>query len=268
MPAFAPTGAADRVSLGMTLHVTDALVLHAFDYLETSRIFRLATRESGVVSVIARGARMSVKRFGSNVDLFVSGTAEIQQRPGRDLQTLTGFELSRSRSALALDLDRFASASMLSEIALKCTAGETHAETFDTLTQALDGLLLVSGNGARVAGVRAAWELVGSLGFAPALEVCASCHRSLDPEDELLFSHRLGGAVCVSCEGAARGGRRLPGAARLTIAGWLSGDEHARPDASMLRAHARLLREFVQHHVSEGGELRAFAAWSARLDSA
>jgi DNA repair protein RecO (recombination protein O) len=36
---------------------TDAIVLHAFDYRETSRIVRLATRDVGMVSVIARGAR-------------------------------------------------------------------------------------------------------------------------------------------------------------------------------------------------------------------
>ena len=31
---------------------TDAVVLHVFDYLETSRIFRLATREAGIQTVI------------------------------------------------------------------------------------------------------------------------------------------------------------------------------------------------------------------------
>jgi len=39
----------------MTLLVTDAIVLHSFDYLESSRILRLLTREAGVRSVLARG---------------------------------------------------------------------------------------------------------------------------------------------------------------------------------------------------------------------
>ena len=43
----------------MSLLVTDAIVLHSADYLESSRIFRLATREAGVQSVLARGARSS-----------------------------------------------------------------------------------------------------------------------------------------------------------------------------------------------------------------
>ena len=40
----------------MTLVVTEAIVLHAFDYLESSRILRLVTRDAGVRSVLARGA--------------------------------------------------------------------------------------------------------------------------------------------------------------------------------------------------------------------
>ena len=44
----------------MTLVVSDALVLHVQDYLESSRIVRLATREHGVQSVLARGARRTI----------------------------------------------------------------------------------------------------------------------------------------------------------------------------------------------------------------
>ena len=67
---------------------TDAVVLHMFDYLETSRILKLATREAGVQSVLARGARTSKKRFGSALGLFAEGQAQIQVNPGRELHTL------------------------------------------------------------------------------------------------------------------------------------------------------------------------------------
>ncbi|MEO7366765.1 MAG: DNA repair protein RecO, partial [Gemmatimonadaceae bacterium] len=73
---------------------TEAIVLHAFDYLETSRIIRLMTREAGVQSVLARGARSSRKRFGSAVDLFAQGLVEIHVRPNRDLQLLASFDVT------------------------------------------------------------------------------------------------------------------------------------------------------------------------------
>jgi hypothetical protein len=57
----------------------------------------------------------------------------------------------------------------------------------------------------------------------------------------------------------------LPPQARDVLRAWLSGDGRPRPDAASARAHARLLGEFVQHHVAEGVELRAFAAWTVRF---
>ena len=73
----------------MSAVVTDAIVLHSFDYLESSRILKLVTREAGVRSVLARGARKSKKRFGAALDLYAQGTAELQTKTGRDLDTLS-----------------------------------------------------------------------------------------------------------------------------------------------------------------------------------
>ena len=70
--------------------VTEAIVLHAFDYLETSRIMRLLTREAGVQSVLARGARSSRRRFGGAMDLFAQGTAPAGLRLTGSTTTGTG----------------------------------------------------------------------------------------------------------------------------------------------------------------------------------
>jgi DNA repair protein RecO (recombination protein O) len=250
----------------VTLLVTQAVVLHAFDYLETSRILRLATRESGVLSVIARGARRSVRRFGSAMDLFAEGTAEIEHRPGRDLHALRSFDVTHGRSALALDLDRFAAASMLCELVLRCSGGDEHGEVYQELSRALTDLQARRAVDARAAGLARAWRLIGALGFAPALTACASCHRPLDADDELWFHRGAGGALCPACADSAMGmGRRLPAVARATLQAWLSGGDADSGDAPTQRAHVRLLREFIERHVAEGGALSAFDAWSARF---
>jgi DNA repair protein RecO (recombination protein O) len=249
----------------MTLQVTDAIVLHAFDYLETSRIVRLATRESGVQSVIARGARRSVRRFGAALDLFATGVAELQVKEGRELHQLTGFDVTNARSALALDLDRFASASMLCELALRCSAGEDHGDLYLALTAALDEVGRATGPAARVAGLAAAWQVIAALGFAPSLAACSACRQDLPDTHAALFSHALGGATCAACEAQVRSGRRLPAEARSQLRAWMAGQPAGLPDEPSQRAHVRLLREFLQHHVAEGAELRAFAAWAARF---
>jgi hypothetical protein len=95
------------------------------------------------------------------------------------------------------------------------------------------------------------------------LDQCASCHQAIDVAEASMFSHVLGGATCRVCETQVRGGRRLPPEARDTLRGWLEGADVVPPDGASCRAHVRLLREFVQHHVSEGVELRAFGTWEA-----
>ena len=97
----------------MALLATDAIVLHAFDYLESSRILRLVTRDGGVRSALAKGARRSSRRFGSAVDLFAQGSVQLYAKPGRDLDTLSAFDVVVARPMLAEDLGRFAGASAI-----------------------------------------------------------------------------------------------------------------------------------------------------------
>ena len=67
---------------------TDAVVLHSFDYGETSRIVRLLTRSHGVVGVLARGARRPTSAFGSTLQPLSYLQAVYYHRPNRGLQTL------------------------------------------------------------------------------------------------------------------------------------------------------------------------------------
>src|SRR5688572_5339715 len=128
----------------MTLSSTDAIVRHLQDYLESSRIIRLATREHGVQSVLARGARRAKSRFGPSLDLFAGGVAHFTLKPGRELSNLTGFDLTRSRLSLAEHLDRFAGASVLAEMALRFAHADPdpHDDAFDVLGHTLDEIAI------------------------------------------------------------------------------------------------------------------------------
>jgi DNA repair protein RecO (recombination protein O) len=59
-------------------------------------------------------------------------------------------------------------------------------------------------------------------------------------------------------------GRVLPAEARGALRGWLMSEE-LRPameqDAASVRAHQRLLREFLREHLMDGRPLQAFESW-------
>ena len=253
------------LSFGMTLVATDAVVLHLFDYLESSRIIRLATRELGVQSVLARGARRPKSRFGTSLDVFASGVAQFSAKPGRELHNLTGFELSRSRIGIAQSLDQFAAAEALAELALAFAHGGPDDPVFDVLVESLDELTEAAPGVAADLGLRAAWRMVAALGFAPTLDECAVCRTSIAADATAGFSHVTGGIVCARCRQTVPTSRTLPPEARQALFQWLEGESAFLGGSLDRRSHVRLLREFVVHHVAEGRDLRALSAWETRL---
>jgi DNA repair protein RecO (recombination protein O) len=253
----------------MPLVVTQAIVLHAFDYLETSRVLRLITREAGVQSVIAKGARRTRGRIGTGVDLFAEGEAQIYIKPTRDLHTLGAFDVTSSRTGLALEMSRFTAASALAELTLRIAGDEANPAMFDGLSRTLDAVAAASGNAVVERGLAGAWQIIADAGFTPALDECALCHSSFSSEAAVAFSHPAGGALCDNCARRATVTRRLPAHARGVLRGWLAGEEAAELSALDARAHQRLLREFIREHVaSDDRPLRAFAAWESDLGAA
>ena len=245
----------------MALLVTEAIVLHAFDYLESSRIIRLLTREAGVQSVLARGARKSRGRYGSALDLFAEGSAQLYVKPNRDLHNLAGFEISRTRSELAEDIGRFTAASTVAELALRFAGEEASQHLYDTVVDVLDRIARSGPDRTIEDGLAACWRIVSALGFTPELSSCAMCHTPLREADDATFLHSSGGIVCPGCSRVAPGGRRLPASARTAIRRWLDEDESVHLDDAEARSHQRLLREFLGAHLSDDRPLRAFAVW-------
>ena len=244
------------------LITTPAIVLHAFDYSETSRIVRLATRDAGVQSALARGARRSRSRFGSAFGLFAEGVAQLHVKEGRELQTLGAFDVMRVRPELGTDLGRFAGASAVAELVLRFgTENEANESLFDALVAALAAIAAAEPALAMEAALGGAWHLVAQLGFAPSVTSCGACHAPVSAEDDLLFSLSAGGVLCGACAAGYSGGRLLPAPARACIETWSSAGRVGALAERDARAPQRLLRQFLQHHVSDGRSLRAFDAW-------
>jgi len=100
----------------MALLGTPAIVLSALRFSETSKIVRLATRDYGVQSAIAKGALRPKSRFGAALQLLSEGQAQLLTKEHRELHTLTAFDLQHLHVGLAGDLARYATASALAEV--------------------------------------------------------------------------------------------------------------------------------------------------------
>lgn len=242
---------------------TLATILSTIPYGETSKVARLATRELGVVSVIAKGARRPRSKFGAALQVLSDGTATILLARHSDLHTLTGFDVARLHSDLAANIERYAVASVLGELMLRFSAHERQVGTYDFFRHSLDVVEAVPGSAVAVVGLRSIWGLVKHLGFAPSLNACARDGAVIESDLATIpFSPAHGGVLCWACAVAVESSqlaRRDVADLDVLIHGY---DDLPVLDDRYLAAHRRLLERYLRYHVAEGHQLPALAFWA------
>jgi DNA repair protein RecO (recombination protein O) len=248
----------------MPLVSTPAIVLATLRYGETSKIVRLATREHGIQSAMAKGALRPRSRYGAALQVLSEGSAQYIAKEGRELHTLTAFDVTHLRVGIAGQLDRYAAASAMSEVMLRLAPAAPHAESFDVMAHALAMLEAIPAEAAASYGLRALWHLVSSLGFAPALATCARDGSALPSGGTVRFSLTEGGILCNGCA-HDRATIELPRQALDDLTALLSpGGDLPFLDARHLAAHRRLLARWVRTHLAEAAELPALESWQQR----
>lgn len=248
----------------MPVALTPAIVLSTLRYSESSKIVRLATRDLGVQSAIARGALRPKSRFGAALQVLSEGQAQLYLKEHRELHTLAAFDLIRVPVGIAADLERYAVASALAEVMLRFAPADPHPASFDLLRDALAALEAAPADEVRAAGLRAVWQLVSSLGFAPSLDDCVHCGTPVPESGDVAFSTKDGGVLCERCAGPDPA-VRLPERARRDLATLIE-PAHPLPllDAPHFTAHQRLLARYIRYHLGEGAELPALDFWTRR----
>jgi DNA repair protein RecO (recombination protein O) len=244
----------------MPLVTTSAIILATSRYSETSKVVRLATREHGVQSAIAKGALRPRSRFGAALQVLSEGQAQILLSERRDLHTLTAFDLSHLPTTLAGEVSRYAAATALGEVMLRFSSPDPHPEAFEVLRLGIRKLEIADTGELPARAIRSIWHLVSALGFAPVLDRCARDGREI-PEGELPFSAADGGAICLGCA-MGTDYPRLPAEAREALRA-LTTPSLPLPllDSRNAAAHRRLLARYAQYHLSEGGKMPAMEFW-------
>lgn len=230
-----------------------ALVLQAFAYGDTSKILRLYTLEYGLRSVIAKGAQRPRSRYGGLLETFTEGDAQFYLKDGRDLHTLSGFDLLRSRQALGRDLIAFAGGSLVAELVLRFSTEEPHPHLYRSAVGSLDRIAAAAPADAASVVLGAAWEVIALLGYHPELDHCVACGRAFGPDEPSRFDVEAGGSACTACRPS---GRVVDADTRRQVAGMSSGVDD-RPPLSDPSLHRALLRAFIGAHLAGEQPLRS-----------
>jgi len=116
-----------------------ALVLHRWDYQETSLILDLFTEDNGRVRVVAKGAKRPKSPWRGLTQPFMPLLAEFQGRS--DLKTLTLLEPQRTTERLPLQGNKLYSGFYLNELIQRLVPAEAEApELFESYLSAIQNM--------------------------------------------------------------------------------------------------------------------------------
>ncbi|MCX5739362.1 MAG: DNA repair protein RecO [Proteobacteria bacterium] len=186
---------------------TRAFVLRAVDFGESDRIAHLLTPATSRLTVIAKGAKRSKRRFPGTLDLFNLLDVRVEQRRANTMgrleqaKLLDAFDLLRTRPA------RFALACYIAELVDRLAPEGAGGADASELYEVVLGAIRVVASREPDARLRALLELrvLAALGLRPELRRCVRCGRDIDvaaltaPSAAVPFHVAEGGPLCRSC---------------------------------------------------------------------
>ena len=240
------------------IRTTDALILQAKPFRETSRILVFLSRDYGKLVTLAKGVRREEGRFVSPLDPLTYNRIVFYERPRSGLHLLTQCDLLEGFLPLRKNLETMACAFYLSELADRTTQPGSRDEwLFSLLLESLRQL--AEGLPSEMLSRAFEMKLLAHSGFMPELRLCILCRKALSERVSPRFER--GGFVCEACQ------RPSPSRAlsRGTVAslGYLADSELSR----LSRVHLTdgvwdqvegLLEKFLEFYLEEKPRSRSF----------
>lgn len=176
---------------------TKALVIRQQNYGEADRILTLFSKDYGIISAIAKGARKFKSHQAGATQLFCYGLFNLV--PGKNMYTLRGAVCEESFFSVSASIENLALAQYLCDLAYQATGPENPDEC--VLSLLLNTLYLLSKGEKSHALIKAVYEikLCACAGFMPNTGCCMRCGET---ENLTAFSPSMGGMLCSACSAA------------------------------------------------------------------
>ena len=175
----------------MSTEKATGLVVRTTDYSETSRIVTIWTREFGKVRALAKGGRRLRSNFESALDLLSVCSIVFLRKTSGALDLLTEARGVEQFPRLRQEMSALYAAYYMAELLGDWTEDyDPHPQLFEETLETLRALGTPGvPTGPRL--LRFEMVLLRELGYAPILETCAVCRKSLTGSDPAADAARL-----------------------------------------------------------------------------
>jgi DNA repair protein RecO (recombination protein O) len=226
---------------------SEAIVIRAVPWSETSFIVTLFSKDFGKVSAVAKGARRLRSPFESSLDLLAKSQIVFIQKNNETLDILTEAKLIRRFRSSQISLLPLYCGYYVAELLLALT--EDHqklGELFELADQTLQDLDAQKSPAELI--LRFEMQLLKMLGHLPTFHLCASCGNPVESDtdsEESRLGIAAGGVLCTNCLPGQRfviriRNRTLEILKQFTVANW---DCEPTAIASQYRGEIRFVME-------------------------
>jgi len=228
--------------------VDQAICVRHWDFSETSQTVSLLTRHHGTLRGLAKGAKRERGRFSGGIDLLTRGEIVALTKPGRELATLTDWDLRQTWRAFRERLHVNRAAFYMADLASRLVGDDDpHTPVFDALVDGFDALQVAGVRDpawtevrdADEALVRFQWSALDECGYRPQLGETV-------PARVAYFDPGAGGVVERDESGRAW---RVRGETIELLRGIADGETCDAAGAESLARAARLLAAYARHQL-------------------
>ncbi|MCY2981351.1 MAG: DNA repair protein RecO [Planctomycetota bacterium] len=185
----------------MSSEKSEAIVLRAVPWSETSFVVTLFTRHFGKVSAVAKGARRLRSPFESSLDLLAKSQIVFIQKSNDTLDILTESKLIRRFRSAQISLLPLYCGYYVAELLLTVT--EEHQKVADLFEMSDRTLMdLDAGKSPPEVVLRFEMQLLKLLGHLPTFHLCASCGNAVESQrngEGTRLGIAAGGVLCPNC---------------------------------------------------------------------
>jgi len=183
----------------MNNYVTEAINLKSYNLNDADKIMVMYSKDNGLIKGVAKGIKKPKSKLGARMDLLVANTLQLLK--GRSMDTIIQAQTVNNFKKTREDFDKLMYSSYISELVMNFGEGSEAAskEIYDLLYKALNRISdAEEKKDALIAVIKFQLKLLLIMGFCVELDTCLCCReRVLD--EEMYFSSKMGGIVCIEC---------------------------------------------------------------------
>lgn len=239
---------------------TDAILLRKIEYGDHDFIISFLTKSKGKISVIAKNAKKSVKRFSGALDLFFVNQIHctFPKKKKNGLIILSQAELENGFTNIRYDVFKTAYASFWVElIHFWLEEDKVQSDLYDLLLFSLDALNTGTIS-KEVLSLLFQIRFMSISGFSPNIENCDICKTPVDAIEQktIRFDFNEGRIICQNCVKTRSKYGMTISKGTLKQLFWINNSNISRADRIRFSGFAieegtRLLEAFIPFHMGK-----------------